>query len=84
MDKMSTGSNQVLAVVNGKPVTEADVRQANADQFKALDREYQNNLHQLIENSLDPGRPGPHARGRGRRPQDRPRTSSSPRSSPRR
>ena len=52
MDSMSTGSNQVLAVVNGKPVTEADVRAANADQFKALDREYQQNLHQLIENSL--------------------------------
>jgi protein-disulfide isomerase len=49
----SGGSNQVLAVVNGKPVTEADVRQANADQFKAIDREYQQNLHQLIENSLD-------------------------------
>jgi protein-disulfide isomerase len=48
-----SGSNQVLAVVNGKPVTEADVRQANADQFKAMDREYQQNLHQLIENSLD-------------------------------
>jgi protein-disulfide isomerase len=48
-----SGSNQVLAVVDGKPVTEADVRQANADQFKALDREYQNNLHQLMETSLD-------------------------------
>jgi protein-disulfide isomerase len=49
----AAGSNQVLAVVDGKPVTEADVRQANADQFKALDREYQQNLHQLIENSLE-------------------------------
>lgn len=49
----ASGSNQVLAVVNGKPVTEADVRQANADQFKALDREYQQNVHQLLENSLD-------------------------------
>jgi protein-disulfide isomerase len=52
MDSMSTDSNKVLAVVNGKDVTEADVRKANAEQFKALDREYQNNLHQLIENSL--------------------------------
>jgi protein-disulfide isomerase len=49
----ASGSNQVLAVVNGKPVTEADVRQANADQFKSLDREYQQNVHQLLENSLD-------------------------------
>src|ERR1700710_1334356 len=44
--------NQVLAVVNGKAITEADIRQANADQFKALDREYQSNLHQLMETSL--------------------------------
>ena len=48
-----SGSNQVLAVVDGKPITEADVRQANADQFKALDREYAQNVHQLMENSLD-------------------------------
>lgn len=44
---------QVLAVVNGKSITEADIRAANADQFKAMDREYQQNLHQLIENGLD-------------------------------
>jgi len=44
---------QVLAVVNGKSITEADVRAANAEQFKAMDREYQSNLHTLIENSLD-------------------------------
>jgi hypothetical protein len=49
----SNGAGQVLAVVNGKPVTEAEVRQSAADQFKALDREYQQNVHQLIENSLD-------------------------------
>jgi protein-disulfide isomerase len=48
-----SGSNQVLAVVDGKPITEADVRAKNADQFKALDREYQQNVHQLLENSLD-------------------------------
>jgi protein-disulfide isomerase len=50
--KKMNSSNQVLAVVNGKPITEADVRQANADQFKALDREYQTNLHTLMESSL--------------------------------
>jgi protein-disulfide isomerase len=49
----SGSSNQVLAVVNGKPITEAEIRQANADQFKAMDREYQQNVHQLIENSLN-------------------------------
>jgi protein-disulfide isomerase len=46
-------SNKVLAVVNGKPITEEDVRQANADQFRALDHEYQQNLHQLMESSLE-------------------------------
>ncbi|HEX9942387.1 MAG TPA: thioredoxin domain-containing protein [Thermoanaerobaculia bacterium] len=50
--KMSTGSSQVLAVVNGKPITEADVRKSSEEQFKALEREYQQNLHQLLENSL--------------------------------
>jgi protein-disulfide isomerase len=51
--KAAASSGQVLAVVNGTPVTEADVREANADQFKALDREYQSNLHQLLENGLE-------------------------------
>jgi protein-disulfide isomerase len=49
----SNGAGQVLAVVDGKPITEAEVRQSAADQFKALDREYQQNVHQLLENSLD-------------------------------
>jgi protein-disulfide isomerase len=48
-----SGSSQVLAVVDGKPITEADIRAKNADQFKSLDREYQQNVHQLLENSLD-------------------------------
>jgi protein-disulfide isomerase len=45
--------SQVLAVVNGKPITEADVRQANAEQFKAMEREYQTNTHNLLESGLD-------------------------------
>jgi protein-disulfide isomerase len=55
MDKMdkSAGSGQVLAVVNGKPITEAQVRAGNAEQFKAIEREYQNQVHQLLENSLE-------------------------------
>jgi protein-disulfide isomerase len=44
---------RVLAVVNGKPITEADVRQSAADQFEAVDGEYQKNIHQLIETSLE-------------------------------
>lgn len=51
--KASADSGQVLAVVNGKPITEADVRASAAEQFKALDREYKQNVHQLLENSLD-------------------------------
>jgi len=51
--KTSSGSGQVLAVVNGKPLTEADVRQSSAEQFKALDREYQQNVHKLLEDSLE-------------------------------
>ena len=51
--KSTAGSAEVLAVVNGKPITEAEVRQSAADQFKALEREYQQQTHQLLENSLD-------------------------------
>src|SRR6185295_517597 len=51
--KMSGGSDQVLAIVNGKPVTEADVRASSAEQFKALERDYQQKVHELLENSLD-------------------------------
>ena len=47
------GSSEVLAVVNGKPVTEADVRKSAADQFKAVEREYQKQVHDLLEASLD-------------------------------
>src|SRR5262245_30857873 len=51
--KASAGSDQVLAVVNGKPITEAEVRTNAADQFKALDRDYQQKTHELLENGLD-------------------------------
>src|SRR5689334_20455067 len=47
------GSAEVLAVVNGKPITEADVRKSAADQFSAIEREYQKQVHDLLENSLD-------------------------------
>jgi len=49
----AAGGSGVLAVVNGKPITEAEIRQANADQFKALDREHQQKVHELLENSLE-------------------------------
>ena len=44
---------RVLAVVNGKPITESDVRQSAADQFEAMEREHQQSVHQLIETSLE-------------------------------
>jgi protein-disulfide isomerase len=46
------GSAKVLAVVNGKPVTEADVRQNSAAQFAQLDRDYEQQKHQLLEGQL--------------------------------
>jgi protein-disulfide isomerase len=42
----------VLAVVDGKPITEADVRTSAADQFLGLQREYEKNSHDLLENAL--------------------------------
>ncbi|HKV12174.1 MAG TPA: thioredoxin domain-containing protein [Thermoanaerobaculia bacterium] len=45
--------DQVLAVINGKNITEAEVREANKDQFQAMEREYQQNTHQLLENGLE-------------------------------
>jgi protein-disulfide isomerase len=44
---------KVLANVNGKPITEADVRAAGADKFEQLDREYANNVHSIVEQSLE-------------------------------
>lgn len=48
----SGDSNQVLAKVNGKPITEGDLREKAADSFQALDREYQQKKHEVIEAQL--------------------------------
>jgi protein-disulfide isomerase len=53
MAKAEGGSAEVLAVVNGKTVTRADVEKNAEEQFKALEREYQQNKHQLTENTLE-------------------------------
>jgi protein-disulfide isomerase len=53
MDAKATGSSNVLAVVNGKNITEADLESAAADQFQALEREYQQKKHELIESQLN-------------------------------
>jgi protein-disulfide isomerase len=47
------GSAEVLAVVNGKPITEAELREKSAAQFKQIDRDYENNKYQLIEGQLE-------------------------------
>jgi protein-disulfide isomerase len=54
-DKRAKGAGdgkEVLAVVNGQPITEADVRVSAAEQFKGLQREYEKNSHDLLESSL--------------------------------
>jgi protein-disulfide isomerase len=53
MDAKATGSSNVLAVVNGKNITEADLQSAAAEQFQALEREYQQKKHELIEGQLN-------------------------------
>jgi protein-disulfide isomerase len=50
--KGTGGGKDVLAVVNGQPITEADVRTSAAEQFKGLQREYEKNSHDLLESSL--------------------------------
>lgn len=47
-----SGGKTVLATVNGQPITEADVRTSAADQFLGLQREYEKNSHDLLENAL--------------------------------
>jgi protein-disulfide isomerase len=43
---------KVLATVNGKKITEGDVRAANAQDFQALERQYQQNQHDLLESKV--------------------------------
>jgi protein-disulfide isomerase len=49
----ASGSSQVLAVVNGKPITEAEVQSSSAEQFAQLEREFESNKHQLLESQVD-------------------------------
>ena len=52
-DQAKAGSDQVLAVVNGKPITDADVREKAAAQFSQIERDYEQNKHQLLEGQLE-------------------------------
>ena len=49
----AAGGNQVLAVVNGQPITEADVRAKSTEAFAQLERDYEQNKHQLIQGQLE-------------------------------
>src|SRR6185369_16288183 len=52
MDKMASDPNKVLAKVNGKSITQADIEKAAAPEFAQLERECSNNRHTLVENKL--------------------------------
>jgi len=45
-------SGKVLATVNGKSITEGEVRAAAATELQAARREYQQNEHQIVESRL--------------------------------
>jgi protein-disulfide isomerase len=47
------GGDGVLAVVDGKPVTQAEVEEAAAEQFQALERDYTQKRYDLTEAWLD-------------------------------
>jgi protein-disulfide isomerase len=51
--KGQTTAKSDLARVNGKVVTEADVRKASADQFAALDKQYEKQKRDLLEGQLE-------------------------------
>ena len=51
--KPMAGTGQVLATVDGKPITDGDVQAQAADQFAQLEREFETNKHQLLESQLD-------------------------------
>jgi protein-disulfide isomerase len=51
-DSKKDSSNQVLARINGKPITEAEVHAAAADDYDQLDRQYQQRKHEITEAQL--------------------------------
>lgn len=44
--------NDVLATIDGQPITEAQVREAAAAQLRRLESEYNRNRHQILESQL--------------------------------
>lgn len=52
-DAKASGSAQVIAVVNGQPITEAQVRENGAAQFKQLERDFEQQKYQLLQGQLE-------------------------------
>jgi protein-disulfide isomerase len=48
----ASGSPKVLATVNGKPITDADVRGSASAQFTQLERDYEQQKYQLLQGQL--------------------------------
>jgi protein-disulfide isomerase len=51
-DAKASDSSKVLARVNGKPITQADVQTDGNDQFEQLEREYMQRKHDLTESEI--------------------------------
>ncbi|HKH50023.1 MAG TPA: thioredoxin domain-containing protein [Thermoanaerobaculia bacterium] len=52
-DQAASGGSKVLAVVNGKPITEGEVREKSAAQFSQLERDYEQQKYQLLQGQLE-------------------------------
>lgn len=50
--KQAAGGDKVLAVVNGKSITESDLHTRGADQFAQLEHEFKTREHDLLESLL--------------------------------
>ncbi|MEO8381446.1 MAG: thioredoxin domain-containing protein, partial [Acidobacteriota bacterium] len=44
--------SDVLATIDGQPITEAEIRAGNETEFKKIEREYERNRHDLVESLL--------------------------------
>src|SRR5262245_45907300 len=48
-----SGSGTVLATIDGKPITEADVKKSASADFDSLEHEYAQKRYDLVQSSLD-------------------------------
>lgn len=52
-DATTAGSSRVVATVDGKPITEAEVKSRAAEMFAQLEQEYRVKVHELLEAQLE-------------------------------